>query len=173
MLFVFQKVTTILFEYFYQYLPLPKAVMEILNLSVAPGHDISGKKISSLSCFTYFGTWVKILMRLGNLSSLIFFLTWWNHRHCGLAHGAFGMGAQPWYAQLRAVGGLCYKGHDPTILGGRSPLQPSGASCWGNRGVLLNLLGLAWLRKGFSLKIASSGQVRNQRVAVGLKIVPI
>lgn len=47
--------------------------MEILNLSVAPGHDISGKKISSLSCFTYFGTWVKILMRLGDLSSLIFF----------------------------------------------------------------------------------------------------
>lgn len=73
MLFVFQKVTTILFEYFDQYLPLPKAVTEILNLSVAPGHDISGKKISSLSCSTFFGTWVKILMRLGNLSSLIFF----------------------------------------------------------------------------------------------------
>lgn len=39
--------------------------------------------------------------------------------------------------------------------------------------MLLILLGLAWLRKGFSLKIASLGQVRNQRVAVGLKIVPI
>lgn len=40
------------------------------------------------------------------------------------------MGAQPWAAQLRAVGGLGYEGHGPVILGGHSSLQPSGASCW-------------------------------------------
>lgn len=40
------------------------------------------------------------------------------------------MGAQPWAAQLRALGGLGYEGHDPIILGGHSPLHPSGASCW-------------------------------------------
>lgn len=31
------------------------------------------------------------------------------------------MGAQPWAAQLRAVGVLGYEGRDATILGGQAP----------------------------------------------------
>lgn len=147
MFFFFWKVTKIFFEYFYQYLPLLKAVTQILNLSVPPGHDISGKKISSLSCFILSGTWVKILMRLGNLFHLWYFfsfLTWLNHRHYGLAHcnGSPALGCS-------TEGSGCFGlwrswRHYPWRA------SPSGASC-----LLLILLGLAWLRKGFSLKIDS------------------
>lgn len=46
MLFFFWKVAKIFFEYFYQYLPLSKTLIQIWNLSVATGREISGKKKS-------------------------------------------------------------------------------------------------------------------------------
>lgn len=64
------------------------------------------------------------------------------------------MGAQPpiWPAEGRKVRGGC-----PTlaVLGGHLPLEPLGDSCSVSGEVLLILLGLAWLLKGFSLKTAS------------------
>jgi hypothetical protein len=63
---------------------------------------------------------------------------------------------------------------NPAILAGHSPpVKPLGDSHCVSRGVWLILLGLAWLRKGFSLKTAHDlfTAIRNQRGAAGLKIV--
>lgn len=157
MLFFFWKVTKIFFEYLYQYLPLPEAVTQILDLSVPPEHDISGKKISSLSCFIFSGTWVKILIRLGNLFHLWYFFPFLFFFNL-IKLQAVWVDTLQWEPSLGLLNWgqwvvWAMKVMTPLSLEGILLYSPQGLLA--GLAVLLILLGLAWLRKGFFLKIDS------------------